>query len=119
MLSRTNSAQSNLSAAAAATALKRANSQASLDHRPSSAGAVPTSPNFSRPPGLQRRRNSMSERSFRVTAPEDAAREKRDRPASVMDVTTSSNQGSIKRKGSFSLPMSLRGNSQKQVKKDN
>jgi hypothetical protein len=112
MLSRNNSAQSNLSAAAAATALKRASSQTNLqDGRPASAGPEGTGLQTSPRPGLRRRTSSMSERSFRAQAPEEHAREKRDRPASIVDGAATSREGSVKRKGSFSLPKSLRSNS--------
>ena len=89
MLSRNNSVQSNLSAAAAATALRRASSQSpsqkdvTPQSRLSTSSGVGVSPSR---PGLRRRTSSMSERSFRAQAPEEHARERRDRPASLMDV---------------------------------
>ena len=51
----------------------------------------------------------MSERSFRAQAPEAHARERR---ASLVDgALPPSREGSVKRKGSFSLPITLRSNS--------
>lgn len=59
----------------------------------------------------------MSERSFRTRAPEDHARERREGPASIMDASSGKQvEKPVKRRGSFSLPMSLRPNSQQ--KKD-
>src|SRR5271155_1167175 len=119
MLSRNNSTASNLSAAAAAAALRRASSQKfeeellSLQHqRPSSSqGIYPSSPR----PGLRRRTSSMSERSFRAQAPEDHARE---RAASLMDVSIDNiPPDKPKRKGSFTIPISLRSNSQQKKAK--
>src|SRR5271170_853698 len=117
MLSRNNSTASNLSAAAAAAALRRASSQKFeeelLQHqRPSSAqGIAPSSPR----PGLRRRTSSMSERSFRAQAPEDHARE---RAASLMDVSIDNiPSDKPKRKGSFTIPISLRSNSQQKKAK--
>src|SRR5277367_1735942 len=119
MLSRNNSAASNLSAAAAAAALRRASSQKfeeellSLQHqRPSSSqGIYPSSPRL----GLRRRTSSMSERSFRAQSPEDHARE---RAASLMDVSIDNiPPDKPKRKGSFTIPISLRSNSQQKKAK--
>ena len=117
MLSRNNSSASNLSAAAAAAALRRASSQKfeeellANQRRPASAhGAVPSSPR----PGLHRRTSSMSERSFRAQAPEDHARK---RAASLMDVSIDTKPEKPKRKGSFTIPMSLRSNSQQKKAK--
>src|SRR5271155_5306885 len=114
MLSRNNSTASNLSAAAAAAALRRASSQKFEEEhqRPSSAqGIAPSSPR----PGLRRRTSSMSERSFRAQAPEDHARE---RAASLMDVSIDNiPSDKPKRKGSFTIPISLRSNSQQKKAK--
>jgi hypothetical protein len=121
MLSRNNSTQSNLSAAAAATALRRASTQSqsqqdiTLQHRLSNSPGIGISPSR---PGLHRRiSSSMSERSFRAQAPEDHARERRGRPASLMDITPEGEVKKPKRRGSFTLSMSLRSNSlQKKAK---
>src|SRR5271170_55322 len=116
LLSRNNSSASNLSAAAAAAALRRASSQKFeeelLSQRPSSSqGIAPSSPR----PGLHRRTSSMSERSFRAQAPEDHARE---RAASLMDVSVDNiPPEKPKRKGSFTIPISLRSNSQQKKAK--
>src|SRR5436305_14157560 len=107
MLSRNNSTKSNLSAAAAATALRRASTQSmsqqdvSLRHQSSSSNlnidGLQTSPR----PGLRRRTSSMSERSFRATAPEDhAALRRREPPPKLMDVTIEK-ENSVKRNASL------------------
>ena len=60
----------------------------------------------------------MSERSFRAQAPEDHARERRNRPASLMDVTPEKTVDSKpNRRGSFTLPMSLRSTSEQKKQK--
>lgn len=104
MLSRSSSTQSNLSAAAAAAALRRASSQADrITSDVASLSAVHISP---RPP-LRRRTSSMSERSFRAQAPEKHARERRERPQSMIDTRPDKDIG-MNRKGSFSLTRGLR-----------
>ena len=103
MLSRNNSVQSNLSEAAAATALKRAStlsaSQQDL-HSQQPHQRRPSSSSLSGRPVLRRRSSSMSERSFRQKSPEEAARERSGQATPEREKP--------KRRGSFSLPMSLR-----------
>src|SRR5579859_5894710 len=120
MLTRSNSTQSNLSAAAAAAALKRAASQTQITQQQSStapfvaatggqANDAQTSPR----PGLRRRTSSMSERSFRHQTPEDHARERRERPASIADTTSEIKDKGVKRRGSFTLSGLGRSSSKK------
>src|SRR5271169_5797077 len=114
MLSSNNSAQSNLSAAAAAAALKRASSQSLRDDSRQSPAAA-AAQNSSRPV-LRRRTSSMSERSFRAQSPEGRARDRRDRPASAIDTTPDKAEKPGKRRGSLTLPVSLRPNSSEKKK---
>lgn len=116
MLSRNNSAQSNLSAAAAAAALKRASSQSLRDDSRQSPAAAATAAQISSRPPLRRRTSSMSERSFRAQSPEGRAKERRDRPASVIDTTPEKAEKQVKRRGSLTLPISLRPNSSEKKK---
>src|SRR5579859_853941 len=104
MLTRNNSTQSNLSAAAAAAALKRASSQTQIDrHALTAAGAAATHDDTSPRPGLRRRTSSMSERSFRSQTPADHARERRERPGSMVDTTPEKLEKGVRRRGSFTF----------------
>src|SRR5436190_374378 len=105
-----------LSAAAAATALKRASSL----HKPTATTPTmthqvdgpdgPQSTDLAAAqamPPLRRRRSSMSERSFRSQTPEEHARIRRDSLSDGRTIPESA------RRGSFSIPMTLRSPSHK------